>query len=270
LTVNKPWFLYLLRCADGTLYTGVTTDVARRVREHNSGRGSRYTAARRPVWLTGCWRFTDRSSVQKAEARLRRLSHQEKERLAMAEQPFADAPFCGPQRNHFCPRCGGELETVMRPNDPRPRQVCSDCGRVHYANSKPCTGALVVRDGRLLLVKRDIEPYLGYWDIPGGFLEEDELPQAAAVRELREETGLKVELTELFGFYLDQYVYGEEFIYTLNVYFLAQVVGGNAIAGDETGALGWFPPDGLPARIAFDHARLVLEDWARWMREGER
>jgi ADP-ribose pyrophosphatase YjhB (NUDIX family)/predicted GIY-YIG superfamily endonuclease len=268
--VSKDWYLYLLRCADGSLYTGVTTDLARRIREHNSGRGSRYTAGRRPVWLAGAWHFDDRSSAQQAEARLRRLPHQEKEFLAMAGQPYMEAPYCGPTLDRFCPRCGGVLETLLEKQEQHPRQVCTVCGHIHYGNAKPCAAVLVIRDGRLLLVKRTIAPYRGYWDIPGGFLEEHELPHSAAVREVREETGLEVRLNQLFGFYLDQYVKGDRTIFTLNIYFLAEVVAGVEHAGDETAQLGWFTPDELPRRVAFDHAQLVLSDWARWMQEGAR
>jgi len=124
---------------------------------------------------------------------------------------------------------------------------------------------LAARDGRLLLVRRGIEPFRGYWDIPGGFLEEGEHPEAGAVREMREETGLEVRLTGVFGIYMDRYVYQEEQGVTLNIYFLAEVVGGKEQAGDDAAQLGWFGPEELPTRVAFDHARLVLEDWARWM-----
>jgi len=266
--VSRPWFLYLLRCADGSHYTGVTTDLERRLREHNTGRGSRYTAGRRPVWLVGAWRFSDRAGAQRAEARLRRLPRREKELLAAAGWAFEGAPFCGPAPHRFCPRCGGTLETVLRPHDEHPRQVCTACGRVHYRNAKPCAGVLTVRDRRLLLVRRGIEPFLGYWDIPGGFLEEGERPEDGAVREVREETGLLVRLTGLFGFYVDRYLYQDEGGFTLNVYFLGEVVGGEERAGDDAAQLGWFAPDELPTRVAFDHARLVLEEWKRWMREG--
>jgi len=266
---RNVWFLYLLRCADGSLYTGVTTDLERRLSEHNAGHGSRYTAGRRPVWLVGAWRFPDRASAQQAEGRLRRLPRREKERLAVAGEPFGEAPFCGPVPHRFCPRCGEPLGTILRPGDSHPRQVCTACGRVHYRDSKPCAGVLTVRDGRLLLVRRSIEPFRGYWDIPGGFLEEGERPEAGAVREVQEETGLEVRLTRLFGFYMDRYVYQGEGGFTLNIYFLAEVVGGEERAGDDAAGLGWFGPDKLPARIAFDHVRLVLEDWARWTR-GER
>ncbi len=88
------WFFYALRCADGTLYAGVTTDLARRVAEHNAGRGARYTAGRRPVMLVAAWRFPDRGAAQRAEARFRRLPRARKLALAAQGLPFEGATFC--------------------------------------------------------------------------------------------------------------------------------------------------------------------------------
>lgn len=83
--MSAPWFVYLLRCADGTLYTGVTTDVARRVDEHNHSdkRGARYTRARRPVELLYCEATDNRSAACKREAAIRHLSRSAK--LALAQ-----------------------------------------------------------------------------------------------------------------------------------------------------------------------------------------
>ncbi|WP_461208717.1 GIY-YIG nuclease family protein [Desulfocurvus sp. DL9XJH121] len=64
---EHPWHVYLLRCADGTLYCGVTTDLSRRVDEHNAGTGAKYTRARRPVHLVASAGFPDRSAAQSAE-----------------------------------------------------------------------------------------------------------------------------------------------------------------------------------------------------------
>ena len=73
------WFMYVVKCSDGTLYTGITTDVMRRLHEHNgTKRGAKYTRARRPVKLVHCIDFNDRSSASKAEARFKRLSRKEK------------------------------------------------------------------------------------------------------------------------------------------------------------------------------------------------
>ena len=78
----KKWFLYVVRCSDGTLYTGVTTDVQRRLHEHNTTkRGAKYTKTRRPVKLVLAEVYVDRSSAQKAEAQFKKLKRQEKEEI---------------------------------------------------------------------------------------------------------------------------------------------------------------------------------------------
>jgi len=83
--VDGGWHVYILRCADGTLYTGITTDVARRVREHNgSPRGAAYTRARRPVRLVWHDRVTDRRAASAREYALKRLTRAAKERLVGA------------------------------------------------------------------------------------------------------------------------------------------------------------------------------------------
>jgi predicted GIY-YIG superfamily endonuclease len=75
------YYCYILRCADGTLYTGVTTDLERRVVEHNQGKGARYTAPRRPVELLWRQRFPNRSLAQRREAEIKRWSRERKEAL---------------------------------------------------------------------------------------------------------------------------------------------------------------------------------------------
>ena len=91
---TSVWFLYALCCADGTLYAGVTTDLARRVAEHNAGRGARYTAGRRPVRIIAAWRFPDRGAAQRAEARFRRLPRARKLALVAQGLSFEGAAFC--------------------------------------------------------------------------------------------------------------------------------------------------------------------------------
>jgi putative endonuclease len=95
--VSKPWYLYLLGCADGTTYTGITTDPRRRLKEHNAGRGARYTSQlkRRPVHFLGVWRFPDQGSATRAEIRFKRRSPAARKRqLAASRAAFGDAPFC--------------------------------------------------------------------------------------------------------------------------------------------------------------------------------
>ncbi len=74
--------LYILSCADGTLYTGIATDLARRLSEHNtSSRGAKYTRGRRPVAIVYVRRFRTRSTASREEARIKKLSRTEKNTL---------------------------------------------------------------------------------------------------------------------------------------------------------------------------------------------
>ena len=78
----KVWYLYVLRCSDDTLYTGVTTDPHRRLREHNtSNRGAKYTNTRRPTQMVYCEEHEDRSSAQKAEHKFKKLTREQKEKI---------------------------------------------------------------------------------------------------------------------------------------------------------------------------------------------
>ncbi len=82
IQAEKRYHLYMVRCADDTLYTGITVDVTRRVREHNTSKlGSKYTRARRPVQLVFAQEFTDRASASKEEARIKALRREEKEEM---------------------------------------------------------------------------------------------------------------------------------------------------------------------------------------------
>lgn len=73
-----PWYVYMVRCRDGSLYTGITNDLSRRVAAHSNGTGARYTRSRRPVTLVYSRRARDKSSALKTEYRLKQLSRSEK------------------------------------------------------------------------------------------------------------------------------------------------------------------------------------------------
>ena len=164
---------------------------------------------------------------------------------------------------NFCSHCGSSLDI---PFDSFAAQKCANCGRTHYHNSKPCAGALIVRDDRVLLVKRAVEPFKDYWDLPGGFLEAGEHPLDGMFREVREETGLDVRVIELLGVYIDRYDNNGDEIFTLNHYYVVEPIGGELRAADDVDAFHWFALDALPAQIAFEHARVVLRDLREWMK----
>ena len=79
--MEQNWKLYILRCGDGTLYTGITTDVERRLEEHRSGKGAKYTRGRAPLELVYMETGMDKSTALKRELEIKALSRQEKEKL---------------------------------------------------------------------------------------------------------------------------------------------------------------------------------------------
>ena len=115
----------------------------------------------------------------------------------------------------------------------------------------------------MLLARRGHEPFLGRWDIPGGFLEEGEHPLDGLRRELREETGLEVEPLEFIGVWMDRYGGDSTAEATLNMYWTARVVAGESEAADDVSELRWFNAEELPPaeELAFENVPLVLSAW---------
>lgn len=91
MNASKPWFLYLIECADGSIYTGITVDVAARYEAHCKGTGARYTRSHVPVKLLGFEAHPDRSSASKAECRIKKLSPAEKRQLAAGLLPVTQS-----------------------------------------------------------------------------------------------------------------------------------------------------------------------------------
>ncbi len=96
------------------------------------------------------------------------------------------------------------------------------------------------------------------WDIPGGFLEPWEHPAEGAAREVAEETGLRVRMASLLTVVMDTY---HDDFYTLNVYYLAEVLDGEMRAADDLAELRWFTPENLPDEYAFAHCAGVINAW---------
>ncbi|MGE4553120.1 MAG: GIY-YIG nuclease family protein [Desulfovibrionaceae bacterium] len=94
---DAPWYVYLLRCADDSLYCGVTTDLERRLAEHNAGTGARYTRARRPVALAGAARAAGRSEALRLEAAIKRLPRNRKLARLAAEAKAGGAAARDPE-----------------------------------------------------------------------------------------------------------------------------------------------------------------------------
>ena len=135
------------------------------------------------------------------------------------------------------------------------RPTCPHCGWVQYEDPKVAAGVLLLREHQVLLVRRTMEPFLGFWSIPAGFVNAFELPEAAAVRETREETGLLVRIERLFTVLSGrEHPRGADIL----LVYLARQVGGELAAADDADQAGWFELDTLPP-LAFETTRKVLE-----------
>ncbi len=158
-----------------------------------------------------------------------------------------------------CSRCGARLEAGPIPGEERERLACPACGQIAYVNPRLVVTTLPVTDGgEVVLLRRGIEPRLGSWAQPGGFLEVDETVGEAAIRETVEETGLIVEPGEIVGLYsrLEAAV--------VVVAFEARIVGGRPRPTPEALEVHAFAPEAIPwDEIAFTTSTWALRDWVR-------
>lgn len=159
----------------------------------------------------------------------------------------------------YCPKCATRLEWRLAGDRDRP--TCPACGFAFYFNPVVGAGALVETDGRVVLVRRGVEPKAGYWCLPSGYVEADELAEAAAVRETQEETGLEIEIDDLLGVYS----FGREPQTGVLILYSAHTVGGRLRAGDDAQEVQAFSPTEIPPdnRIAFRTHLQALRDWRR-------
>lgn len=160
----------------------------------------------------------------------------------------------------YCPRCGKRYGGRQQPGV----LVCRSCGFHFFQNSKPTVSAFFTdRRGRIMLVKRAINPKKGWWDTPGGFLEEGEEPIRGLRREMKEELGVTIGNTRFLGMYLD--VYRQQYsARTLNIIYLASITGGKIRPMDDVAGIGWFSPKEIPwRRLGFQWMRPALRDWMR-------
>ena len=99
---------------------------------------------------------------------------------------------------NFCSQCGAAVSLKIPAGDNRERSVCSACDTIHYVNPRIIAGCLVTSGDRVLLCKRAIEPRLGYWTLPAGFMENGESTEDGAARETLEEAQAKVDMHGLY------------------------------------------------------------------------
>jgi ADP-ribose pyrophosphatase YjhB (NUDIX family) len=158
----------------------------------------------------------------------------------------------------FCPRCSAPLAEGVRFG--RTRRFCRYCGFIHFSDPKVAVAGLVSDGVRVLLVRRAAVPRIGFWALPAGYMDADELPEEAVVREIAEETGVEVRVTGLHGITA---LAGWNKRRGILVVYQAEPVGGALLAGDDVSDACWFSAGEIPwDELAFESTAEFLKAWA--------
>jgi 8-oxo-dGTP diphosphatase len=161
----------------------------------------------------------------------------------------------------YCSFCGTELAQKERGGRQRP--ACPNCGFVQFRNPVPGAVVLIEREGSVLLGRRRGGFGAGTWGLPQGYIEFDEDFLTAAIREVKEETGLDVEIRSIINVVSNLLSPGMQ---TLAVVLLAGVIGGALRAGDDLESLEWFPLSGPLPEMAFEADEWII---GRYHMKGE-
>jgi ADP-ribose pyrophosphatase YjhB (NUDIX family) len=157
---------------------------------------------------------------------------------------------------HYCVNCG--IPLAMRIIEGREHEACGSCDFVLWHDPKVVTMVVIESAEGVLLGRRAIEPGYGAWCLPGGFVNDDEAPDAAAVRECREEIGAEVEILGLVGVYHISKAGAPSMV---GIAYRARLVPGERpAAGDEMLEVREFAPGNLPELIFSSH-RAAVRDW---------
>ncbi len=164
---------------------------------------------------------------------------------------------------NFCSNCGAAVEFRVPPGDSLPRHVCPQCGTIHYQNPKLVVGALAEWEDRILLCRRAIEPRLGFWTLPAGFMENEETTAQAAALETAEEACARIEVGELYTLIDVPYISQVHLIYR------ARLLDLDFRPGEESLEVALFREDEIPwDEIAFRSIALSLRHYFDDRRSG--
>ena len=152
----------------------------------------------------------------------------------------------------YCQQCGNSLS--LDDAFGRRRWLCKSCNYVHFDDPKVAAGVLIGDGEVVLLTLRNHEPFKGLWSFPAGYVDRGEVVEEAAVREVREETGLEVVLDQLLG------VFSRVDDPVIFIAYSGHAFGGQLRAGDEADEAAYFPLQELP-QLAFPHDQDILRLW---------
>ncbi len=164
---------------------------------------------------------------------------------------------------NFCSHCGAPVRLGTPPGEHLLRHLCDACGTIHYQNPKLVVGCLAEWQGQILLCRRAIEPRLGWWTLPAGFMENAETAAQAAARETLEEANARVEIDALFT------LYNLPHINQVHLFFRARLLDLDFFPGTESLEVALFKENDIPwADVAFASVRETMKHWFSDRRTG--
>lgn len=155
-------------------------------------------------------------------------------------------------KTKYCEQCGHSL--TIKKFEGTLRKACLSCGHIHFLDPKLVVVILANQNGKLLMVRRGIEPSIGEWAFPSGYVDRGETVENAAMREVKEETGLGVRLISLLGLYSQT---GNPIVIAA---YSAKVTGGNLKADGDAVDAKFLDPSDLPI-LPFPHDEQIIRDW---------
>jgi len=165
---------------------------------------------------------------------------------------------------NFCSNCGAKVVLRVPPGDSLPRYVCDACATIHYRNPLMVVGTIPEWEDRILLCRRAIEPRLGFWTLPAGFMELGETTAQAALRETLEEARARVALGEAFT------LLSVPHVNQVHLYYRARLVEEDFAAGEETLEVRLLGENEIPwDAIAFRTITTTLRHFFSDRKEGQ-
>ncbi|HEX9840683.1 MAG TPA: NUDIX domain-containing protein [Anaerolineales bacterium] len=152
----------------------------------------------------------------------------------------------GVDKFKYCPLCGTQL--IQEQVAQKIRPLCPNCGFIYFRNPFPTVSVLVTHNNKILLGKRLGEPGKGRWALPSGYIEFEDDFLSAAIREVKEETGLDIEIVSILNV---QSAFLPLEFHFLGIYLLAQVRGGRLNPEDDLEDVNWFSLSGTLPEMAF-------------------
>jgi ADP-ribose pyrophosphatase YjhB (NUDIX family) len=175
-----------------------------------------------------------------------------------------DFYFPAPRLSNFCGQCGTAITRQVPPGDSRERDLCQNCGAVHYQNPRVVVGTIPIWDNKVLLCLRAIEPRMNTWTLPAGFMELSETTGQGAQRETLEEAGVQVELGKLYT------VIDVPQVDQIHIYFLAHAANGELDPGPESLDARYYALDEIPwDNLSFRSVSTTLKHYINDLSSGQ-